>query len=331
MKYKEAGVDFKSLGLVKQKIKRLARRTYNTRVLTEIGLFGGLYEIKGYKKPVLVASTDSVGTKIKVAVMVGRHKSIGIDIVNHCINDILTLGAKPLFMLDYIGYTEIKPEIIGKVIEGIATACRKDGVSLIGGETAQLPGFYPRGEYDLVGFIIGVIEKGRMINGRKIKPNNVIVGFQSNGLHTNGYSLAREVLFNRAGYTVDTYLPEIKNTVGSELLNPHLSYYKKLSPHFGRINGIAHITGGGFYENIVRILPKGCRAVVKKSSWPVPPIFSIIQKIGNISEREMYNVFNMGIGIVAIVDRKELKLFKRSGGLEIGYIEKGPKEVIVKQ
>lgn len=213
MKYKDAGVDFKSLGQVKQRIKRLARRTFNSRVLSEIGLFGGMYELKGFKKPVLVASTDGVGTKIKVATMAGTHKTIGIDIVSHCINDILTLGARPLFMLDYIAYTELEPKIIGDVVEGIATACRKDGVALLGGETAMMPGFYPEAEYDLVGFIIGVIEKNRVIDGRKIRPGNIIVGFKSSGLHTNGFSLAREVLFKRTGYTIDTYLPELKNTL----------------------------------------------------------------------------------------------------------------------
>ncbi len=329
MKYKDAGVDFKSLGQVKQKIKRLARRTFNSQVLSEIGMFGGLYEIKGFKKPVSVASTDSVGTKVLVAAMAGRHKSIGMDIVNHCINDIFTLGAKPLFFLDYIAYTQLEPKIVGELVEGMAAACCKERVALIGGETAQLPGFYPEGVYDLVGFIIGGIDKGKVISGRKIRPGNVMIGFRSNGLHTNGFSLAREVLFKRAGYTVDTYLPELKNTVGHELLKPHISYHKRLAPYLSKFNGLAHITGGGFYENIERILPDGCRACIKKSQWTVPTIFKIIQGIGNIPQREMYNVFNMGIGLVAIVDRKVVKLLMRVGGIEIGYIEKGTKEVVI--
>ncbi len=330
MKYKDAGVDLTSLGAVKKRIKRLAKNTFNRRVLSQIGLFGGLFDINGFKKPVLVASVDGVGTKVKVAVLAEYHRGVGMDIVNHCINDVFTLGARPLFMLDYIAYSELEPKVIAEVIEGMTHACAKEGVALIGGETAMMPGCYQAGDYDLVGFIIGVIEKGRALDGRKIRPGNAIIGFRSNGLHTNGFSMAREVLFRRAGYTVDTYLPELKNTVGKELLKPHLSYRKKLEPVLHRINGLAHITGGGFYENIARVLPTRCRAIVAKQSWSVPAIFSVIQQHGNIAEREMYNVFNMGIGMVAIADGKQVAALKRIGGVEIGYIERGNQEVVVK-
>jgi len=330
MKYRDAGVDLTSLGAVKKRIKRLAKSTFNRRVLSQIGLFGGLFDISGFKKPVLVASVDGVGTKVSVASLAESHQGVGMDIVNHCINDIFTLGARPLFMLDYIAYSELNPRVIAEVIEGMTHACSKEGVALIGGETAMMPGFYQSGEYDLVGFIIGVIEKGRALDGRKIRPGNAVIGFRSNGLHTNGFSLAREVLFKRAGYTVDTYLPELENTVGKELLKPHLSYRKKLEPEIRRINGLAHITGGGFYENIARVLPARCRAIIAKRSWSVPPIFNVIQQHGNIPEREMYNVFNMGIGMVAIADRKQIAALRRIGGLEIGYIERGNQEVVVK-
>ncbi len=329
MKYKDAGVDRAGLGSIKKRIKLLARKTFNARVLSEIGLFGGLFEIRGFKRPVLVASTDSVGTKIMIAAMAGKHRSIGMDIVNHCINDILTLGARPLFFLDYIAYTRLEPEVIGEVVEGMAQACRQEGVALIGGETAQLPGFYPDGIYDLVGFIVGVIEKGDVIDGRRIRPGNLIVGFRSNGLHTNGYSLARAVLFKNKRYSISTYLPGLKNSLGTELLKPHISYHKKLRPHLRSINGLAHITGGGFYENIERILPEGCRACIVKSSWQIPPIFNKIQEIGNIPEEEMYNVFNMGIGMVAFVDRMVSKRLSEIGGIEIGFVEKGHKEVVL--
>ncbi|MDW8114402.1 MAG: phosphoribosylformylglycinamidine cyclo-ligase [candidate division WOR-3 bacterium] len=305
MLYKEAGVFLDRLSLIKKFIKKEARKTKTPFVLSDIGLFGSLFELKGYKNPVIVGSVDGVGTKILIACQMNKHKGIGEDIVNHCVNDILTIGAKPLFFLDYIAFSEIEEKVIKEVITGIRKACKYNNLALVGGELAQMPDFYPKGAYDLVGFIIGVCEKRDIIDGRKIKEGDIILGLPSSGLHTNGYSLVRKI-FKEYNIKIEG----LKRKLGEELLIPHKSYLKDISPYLKEIKGIAHITGGGFYENIKRILPKGLSCVIEKRSWQIPKIFQVIQKYGNIPEEEMYRVFNMGIGIVLIVE-KDSKVIKK--------------------
>jgi len=298
MLYKEAGVDINRLSLIKKFIKKEAKKTKTHLVLSDIGLFGSLFELKGYKKPVLVGSVDGVGTKILIAKEMNKHEGIGQDIVNHCVNDILTTGAKPLFFLDYIAFSDIREKVIKEVITGIRKACKENYLALVGGELAQMPDFYPKGVYDLVGFIIGVCEKEDIIDGKKIKEGDILLGLPSSGLHTNGYSLVRKI-FKK----YDIKIKGLKRKLGDELLIPHKSYLKDISPYLKEIKGIAHITGGGFYENIKRILPKGISVIIKKNSWQIPKIFKIIQKYGKIPEKEMYRVFNMGIGMVLIVNK----------------------------
>lgn len=318
MLYKEAGVDINRLSLIKKFIKKEARKTKTPFVLSDIGLFGSLFELKDYKNPVLVGSVDGVGTKILIACQMDKHKGIGEDIVNHCVNDILTIGAKPLFFLDYIAFSEIEEKVIKEVITGIRKACKYNNLALVGGELAQMPDFYPKGVYDLVGFIIGVCEKKDIIDGRKIKEGDIILGLPSSGLHTNGYSLVRKI-FKKFDIKIDG----LKRNLGDELLIPHKSYLKELFPYLKEIKGIAHITGGGFYENIKRILPKGISCIIYKKTWLVPKIFKIIQKYGNIPEEEMYKVFNMGIGIVLIVDKNSKIIGKIKGTKIIGEVIKG--------
>lgn len=311
MLYKESGVDLNRLSLIKRFIKKEARKTKNPFVLSDIGAFASLFELRGYKKPVLVGSVDGVGTKILIAKLMNKHKGIGHDIVNHCVNDILTIGAKPLFFLDYIAFSEIEEEVIKEVLIGISEACKENHISLVGGELAQMPDFYPKGVYDLVGFIIGVCEKERLIDNKKIKIGDILVGLRSSGLHTNGYSLIRKI-FKRY---------DIK--LGEELLIPHKSYLKDIYNYLEDINGIAHITGGGFYGNIKRVLKKGLSCIIDKNSWKVPEIFRIIQKQGRIPEEEMYRVFNMGIGMVLIV-KKDNKIINRiKGSTIIGEVVRG--------
>jgi phosphoribosylformylglycinamidine cyclo-ligase len=298
MLYKEAGVDLDRLSLIKKFIKKEAKKTKTPFVLSDIGLFGSLFELKGYKKPVLVGSVDGVGTKILIAKEMNKHQGIGQDIVNHCVNDILTIGAKPLFFLDYIAFSELNEKVIKEVITGIRKACKKNHLALVGGELAQMPDFYPQGIYDLVGFIIGVCEKEDIIDGKKIKEGDILLGLPSSGLHTNGYSLVRRI-FKKYNIKING----LKRTLGDELLIPHKSYLKDIFPYLKEIKGIAHITGGGFYENIKRILPKGISVIIKKNSWQIPKIFKIIQEYGKIPDKEMYRVFNMGIGMVLIVNK----------------------------
>lgn len=265
-----------------------------------MGFFGGLFEFKGYQTPVLVSSVDGVGTKLKIACTLAKHDTIGIDIVNHCVNDILTCGAEPLFFLDYIGIGKLVPEKVKAIAQGLAQACREVGCALIGGETAEMPGIYGGEDYDLVGFIIGVVEKEKIIMGKTIAVGDTILGLPSSGLHTNGYSLVRQI-FGETRSALDTNYPELGRTLGEELLEPHRCYYQQLKPLLPLLKGIAHITGGGLMGNVPRILPEGTAAQFRSGTWTIPPIFQLIQQQGNVDQAEMYRVFNMGIGMVLIV------------------------------
>jgi len=273
--------------------------------LTGLGFFGGLFELKGYKKPVLVSSVDGVGTKLKIASALAKHNTIGIDIVNHCINDILTCGAEPLFFLDYIAMGKLMPEQVGAIAKGLAQACREVGCALIGGETAEMPGLYAGEDYDLVGFIIGVVEKEKIIQGKTIVVGDTIIGLPSSGLHTNGYSLVRKI-FGVNQSVLHTYYPELGRTLGEELLEPHRCYYHQLKPLLPVIKGMAHITGGGLIDNVPRILPQGMAAQLRSRAWTIPPIFRLIQQRGNVAQTEMHHVFNMGIGMAVICSPKNV-------------------------
>jgi phosphoribosylformylglycinamidine cyclo-ligase len=299
--YTRAGVDIKAADTAKQLIKRLARSTSGPEVLSDIGLFGGLYQLKDYIEPVLVSSVDGVGTKLKIASLLNKHDTVGIDIVNHCVNDILTCGAAPLFFLDYLAMGKLVPERVASIVGGVARACKNVGCALIGGETAEMPGMYRGDDYDLAGFIIGVVEKKNIPKGNSIAVDDVILGLPSSGLHTNGYSLVRNVfkIDKNPSVLQERYL-ELKRTLGDELLQPHRCYYLELKPVLRLIKGLAHITGGGFEGNIPRILPQGLAAQINKDTWRVPPIFKLIQLQGEVKESEMYRVFNMGIGMVII-------------------------------
>jgi phosphoribosylformylglycinamidine cyclo-ligase len=264
-----------------------------------VGFFGGLFEFKGYKEPVLVSSVDGVGTKLKLASALAKHDTVGIDIVNHCVNDILSCGAEPLFFLDYIASGKLRPEQVEEVAKGLAEACRDVGCALIGGETAEMPGLYSVEDYDLVGFIVGVVEKSGIIQGKNIAAGDTIIGLPSSGLHTNGYSLVRKI-FGENKSALNTFYPELGRTLGEALLEPHRSYYRQLQPLLPMIKGLAHITGGGLIGNVPRVLPNGLAAHFNSRSWSVPPIFSLIQQRGNVDREEMYRVFNMGIGMTVI-------------------------------
>jgi len=272
--------------------------------LSSVGFFGGLFEFKGYQQPVLVSSVDGVGTKLKIASALAKHDTIGIDLVNHCVNDILTCGAEPLFFLDYIATGKLVPEQVESIAKGLAQACREVDCALIGGETAEMPGLYAGKDYDLVGFIIGVVEKERIIMGKTIVAGDVVIGLPSSGLHTNGYSLVRKI-FGETKSALDAYYPELGQTLGEELLKPHRCYYHQLKPFLPVIKGMAHITGGGLVGNVPRILPKGLAAQFHSRAWTVLPIFELIQKRGNVAQNEMYRVFNMGIGMVLICSPKD--------------------------
>jgi len=307
--YKSSGVDISAGDRATERIKRLAKSTFTPGVLKGIGSFGGFFSLKKseYKSPVLLSSVDSVGTKLKVAFMMRKHDTVGEDIVNHCINDILVHGAKPLFFLDYIGIGELRPDVVAQVVKGLSRGCRKAGCALIGGETAELPEFYKKGEYDLAGCIDGVVERREIVDGSGIRPGDRIIGLRSSGLHTNGYSLARKVLFQRARLGVNDHIKELRTTVGKELLKVHRCYAPSILSVLkkSRIKGMAHITGGGIQGNLRRILPKGCDARISADSWKVHPIFSLLQRLGNIDRREMFRAFNMGIGMILVVSRRD--------------------------
>jgi phosphoribosylformylglycinamidine cyclo-ligase len=298
--YALAGVDIHLADKVKKIIAQQARTTSRSEVIGS-EFFGSMFQLKGYHEPVLVSSTDGVGTKLKIASLLGKNDTVGMDIVNHCVNDILCCGAEPLFFLDYIAMGKLVPEQIEAVISGIVQACQEVGCSLIGGETAEMPGIYSQGNYDLVGFIVGVVEKKNILDGSSIVPDDVILGLPSSGLHTNGYSLVRKVFGIDANPScLNKFYPELGKSLGEELLQVHRCYYPQLKPALPLIKGIAHITGGGFVGNIPRILPKGVAAHIRKHSWDILPIFKLIQKEGDIKETEMYQVFNMGIGMTIV-------------------------------
>lgn len=309
--YSDAGVDIDAATRATDKIKELARRTFNQRTLSEIGSFGGMFDgaFPSLRQPVLVASADGVGTKLKIAFLTGVHNTIGRDLVNHCVNDILVQGARPLFFLDYIATGKLLPEVVAAIVEGVANGCSENGCVLLGGETAEMPDFYAAGEYDVAGFIVGVADREKIIDGKRISPGDVLLALPSVGLHTNGYSLARKLLFEVAGHKADTHIDELGMTVGEALLQPHLSYLKPLEGLLdsGVIKGLAHITGGGLTDNVPRILPEGCAVEIDKGSWPVLPVFKLMQQIGNVSEAEMYRTFNMGVGMVVVCSEKEAK------------------------
>jgi phosphoribosylformylglycinamidine cyclo-ligase len=307
MDYKGAGVDIEAGNDTVRRIRALARSTFTSGVLSEIGTFGGLFQLEAgrYREPVLVASADGVGTKLKVAFLTGRHDTVGVDLVNHCVNDILMQGAEPLFFLDYLATGRLSPQIAESIVGGIAAACRDNGCALLGGETAEMPGFYGDGEYDLAGFIVGVADRSKLINGRAIAVGDVLVGVPSSGLHTNGYSLARRIAFDQLGLTIDRHVPELGRTLGEVLLEPHRTYLPLVRPLLdgGRIKGLAHITGGGITDNLPRVLPHGTAAVVDASSWEVPPIFRWLRHHGRVPADDMMRTFNMGIGLIIVAAR----------------------------
>ena len=309
MDYREAGVDISAADAAKARIKTLARGTFNPGVLSEIGSFGGLFrpDLSRYREPVLVASTDGVGTKIKVALAAGVHDTVGYDLVAHCVDDILVQGAVPLFFLDYIALGRMDPQRVEQIVSGFARACTEFGCPLIGGETAEMPGTYDEDDYDLAGFIVGVVEKDKALP-RGVAEGDVLLALPSLGLHTNGYSLARKVLFDLMGYRVDTKVPELGATVGQALLAPHRSYLAALEPLLERdkLKALAHITGGGFPGNIPRVLPPGLGATVRRGSWEVPPLFRLIERGGKIAEDEMFRTFNMGVGMIVVVRPADL-------------------------
>lgn len=308
--YKEAGVDIEAGNSFVRMIKPLVKSTFRPEVMTDIGGFGGLFSLNSskYKNPVLVSGTDGVGTKLKLAFLADQHDTVGIDLVAMCVNDIIVQGAEPLFFLDYLATGRLDPEKAAQVVSGIAEGCRQAGCALIGGETAEMPGFYADGEYDIAGFTVGVVEKDQIIDGTSIKGNNLLIGIASSGLHSNGYSLARRIIFDRMQCAIHDTIPALGATVAETLLTPTRIYVRaimNLLKDF-RINGIAHITGGGLLENVPRVLPKGCVARIRTGSWDIPPVFQVLQEAGNVEQTEMYRTFNMGIGMVLVVRPKDV-------------------------
>jgi phosphoribosylformylglycinamidine cyclo-ligase len=308
MDYKGTGVDIDAGNETVRRIKALARSTFTPGVMSEIGSFGGLFRLEPgrYKDPVLVSSADGVGTKLKVAFLAGRHDTVGVDLVNHCVNDVFVQGAEPLFFLDYFSTGRLSPKVAEAIVGGIAAACRDNGCALLGGETAEMPGFYADGEYDLAGFIVGVVDREHLLHGRTIAVGDALIGVPSSGLHTNGYSLARRIVFEHLGLRVDSHVAELGRTVGEALLEPHRSYLAMVRPLLegGRIKGMAHITGGGITDNLPRVLPHGTAAVIDTSAWEVPPIFRWLQQSGNVPAEDMMRTFNMGIGLILVVARE---------------------------
>lgn len=333
--YADAGVSIDNANRAVAKIREYARSTFNERTLTEIGSFGGMFSgaFPDMAEPILVASADGVGTKLKLAFETGIHNTVGADLVNHCVNDILVQGARPLFFLDYFATGKLEPDVTASVVEGMARACRENGCVLLGGETAEMPDFYPTGEYDLAGFIVGVVDKVKVIDGKSIAPGDVVLGIPSNGLQTNGYSLARKLFFEIAGHKTETFIDELKSTVGEALLATHQSFLAQIGPLLGQcvIKGLVHITGGGFLENIPRILPEGVSVEINRGSWPELPIFGMMQKLGNVDEHEMFRTFNMGIGMIVVCSEADKSAIV--DGLdkvyEIGRVVDGNKEVVL--
>ena len=333
--YADAGVSIDNANAAVAKIREYARSTFNERTLTEIGSFGGMFAgaFPQMAEPILVASADGVGTKLKIAFETGIHNTVGADLVNHCVNDILVQGARPLFFLDYFATGKLEPDVTASVVEGMARACRENGCVLLGGETAEMPSMYADGEYDLAGFIVGVVDKQRVIDGKSIVPGDLILGLPSTGLQTNGYSLARKLFFEVGGYKVDSHIDELGTTVGEALLATHSSFLPQLGPFLdsGKIKGLAHITGGGFLENIPRILPDNVSVEIDRGSWPEPPIFTMMQRLGNVSDQEMFRTFNMGVGMVIVVSPiDEAAMQEQLNATRIGTILSGSREVIIR-
>jgi phosphoribosylformylglycinamidine cyclo-ligase len=304
MDYKSSGVDIDAGNEVVRRIRTLARGTYTAGVLSDLGTFGGLFRLgdRAQRDPVLVSSADGVGTKLRVAFMSGVHSTIGLDLVNHCVNDILVQGAEPLFFFDYLATGRLDPNVAVKIVEGLARGCRENGCALLGGETAEMPGFYGDGEYDVAGFIVGLVERERLIDGQHVSAGDVLIGIPSSGLHTNGYSLARSIVFDRLKLGIDDEVPELGATVAEALLVPHRSYLGIIRPllGMGRINAMAHITGGGITDNLPRVLPNGTEAIVRLGSWDVPPLFQWLQRAGNVPREDMLRTFNMGVGMILV-------------------------------
>jgi phosphoribosylformylglycinamidine cyclo-ligase len=332
--YARAGVDVDLGNKLKRGIQSLVRQTHGPQVLGKIGGFGGLFRANfpGIREPVLVASIDGVGTKLRVAFALNKHDTVGADLVNHCVNDIAVLGARPLFFLDYIGCGKLEPRVFQQLLRGVSRACRSAGCALLGGETAQMPGIYRKSEYDLAGCIIGVVDRGNIIDGRKIRPGDIILALESSGLHTNGYSLAREILFRKMRLKVTSRLPGLAKTVGQELMRVHKNYQPLLARiPSGMIKGLAHITGGGLIDNLPRTLPANCDAVIETKSWRTPPIFQVLEQNGKINPQEMYQVFNMGIGMVAVVSERDAqRVMPMLKAKRIGQIARGSGRVRLK-
>jgi len=332
--YADAGVSIDNANRAVAKIREYAKSTFNDRTLTEIGSFGGMFSgaFPGMEDPILVASADGVGTKLKLAFETGVHNTVGADLVNHCVNDILVQGARPLFFLDYFATGRLEPDVTASVVEGMARACKENGCVLLGGETAEMPDFYPPGEYDLAGFIVGVVDKKKVIDGKMIEPGDVVLGIPSNGLQTNGYSLARKLFFEVGGYKAGDTIDELGSTVGDALLATHQSFLTQIGPQLdgSKIKGLAHITGGGFLENIPRILPEGVGVEIERGTWPELPIFGVMQRLGNVSDHEMFRTFNMGIGMVVICSPSDAEsLSSSTGALAIGKVVAGDPSVSI--
>ena len=329
--YKQSGVNIDEADRAVASIRTMARSTFSKAVLTDIGSFGGGYLLKGYKDPVLVSSADGVGTKLKLAFMTGEHSTVGEDLVNHCVNDIAVQGAIPLFFLDYFAVGKLDAKVAARVVFGMARGCRNNGCALIGGETAEMPGMYAPGEYDLAGFIVGVVERKKMLTGKTIRAGDILIGLPSTGLHTNGYSLARKLLFEVAGHRADTRIAELGGSLAQELMKVHRSYLKPLRAlhDSGILKGAAHITGGGITDNTPRILPKGLGVRIDVGSWPVLPMFQLLRKIGNIPEQDWRRTFNLGIGMILVVSKRDLpdaaKMLKklRERCYQIGEVVRG--------
>jgi phosphoribosylformylglycinamidine cyclo-ligase len=340
MDYRQAGVDIDAGNEVVRRIKGLAKATATKGVLSDLGSFGGLFHLgaSGLRDPVLVASADGVGTKLRVAFMSGTHDTVGVDLVNHCVNDILVQGAEPLFFLDYLATGRLDPDVAVKIVEGLSRACRSNGCALLGGETAEMPGFYADGEYDVAGFIVGAVERARVIDGRSIAVGDILVGIPSSGLHTNGYSLARSIVFDRLRLSVHDRVPELGTTVAEALLAPHRSYLPQVRPLLARANvpikGMAHITGGGITDNLARVLPAGTDAVVELGAWEAPAIFRWLQAAGGVPREDMLRTFNMGIGLILVVAESDagdvlraLESAGEPGAVRIGAIAAGRGQV----
>jgi phosphoribosylformylglycinamidine cyclo-ligase len=338
MDYKSSGVDIDAGNETVRRIKSLARATFTPGVLSEIGSFGGLFALgRSWREPVLVSSADGVGTKLRLAFMTGRHDTIGVDLVNHCVNDILVQGAVPLFFLDYLATGRLSPDVAEQIVKGLARACQDNGCALLGGETAEMPGFYADGEYDVAGFIVGAVERDDLITGAGIAPGDVLLGLPSSGLHTNGYSLARKIVFEKLGLSVDSHIPDLGETLGEALLRPHRSYLPVMKRVLSRaessaalVKGMAHITGGGITDNLPRVLPAGTRARIDRGSWRTPPLFRWLGESGSVPEMDLRRAFNMGIGLILVVGPGEVAAVQaalleagEANAVVIGGIEPG--------